>query len=141
MKKVADSQNKDGKANRLLHREVQADLVLVGDPNMITPSLGIWARNVTIVFVNPYYIMPKGKGACGEWKSDSGLAGSACNPVFSSKAWWINRVTHKITPGHYTTSLGIYLAAGGVDLNTCDTLGGNGSSIGVCSTWKPVGCS
>jgi hypothetical protein len=125
---VQRAETKDGKANRLLHREIQADLVLMGDPNMITPSLGIWARNVTIVFINPYYILPSGK--CGEWLSEP-----SCNPVFSSKAWWINRVTHKITPGHYTTTLGVYLAASGVDIDTCDSLGGKGS--GVCGSWNP----
>lgn len=122
------------RANKLLHQNIQVDMVIVGDPTLLPPSEGIWTRNVAIVFINPYHLMIGRGGAgngmnasCGEW-----LALPVCNEVLSNKAWVCNKITHKITPGHYTTTLGLFLTASGIDINTCEPIGGEGSM-----GWKP----
>lgn len=119
---------KDARANRLIAQPIQADLVIVGDPTLVPPAQGILVRNCSIVFINPYYITGRQANGCGEW-----LASQICNEILTNKAWLINRITHKISPGHYTTTLGVYLAAPGLDVNTYDPLGGKGS----CG-WVPM---
>jgi hypothetical protein len=124
-KKNDENASKDAKANRLLHHNIEADLVIVGDPTLLPPSEGIWIRNLAIVFINPFHIMKK--GTCGEW-----LAQPECNEVLSNKAWICKKITHKISPGHYTTTISVFLAASGVDLSTCEPIGGE------CSEgWAP----
>lgn len=147
---TADAAIKHNKALNLLHDVIEADLVIVGDPTLPRPLELNNIRTVSIVFINPYHLIsadqfnlvvdaqPTGinparvrtDSACGEW-----LAEPTCNEVLSNKAWWIKQVTHKISAGSYQTTLRVYLAGPGTDLECFDPLGGVGSQ-----GWKPKCC-
>ena len=115
------------KALKILHDNIEADLTIVGDPTIVSPSQGIWARNISIIVINPYFLTATGNSACGEW-----LAVPTCNEVLSNKAWLVKSITHRIEGGKYTTTIGVYLTAPGIDMPPGTGLGGwiNG--------WKPV---
>lgn len=119
-KKKADAQTQDSRANKLIFQPIEADLVLVGDPTLISPSLGVATRNISIVFINPYHIM--GTGTNLTW-----LEQPTCNEVLTNKGWLVRKITHKITAGRYVSVLTVYLAVPGVDLNNHDPVGGPGS--------------
>jgi len=119
---------------------IEADLVLVGDPSI--HPLTHYQKPVSIAFINPFHLLgasnaafggatdTSGIGSCGEW-----LALPLCNPVLSNDKWQIKSITHRIEAGKYTTTLRVYLAVPGVDLDTGQNLGG--SALG----WKPpAGC-
>lgn len=103
------------KANNTYHA-ISADLVVVGDPRLPRPSLGI-RRNLHVVFLNPYYIFErrifnaKIPGA-GDW-----LADPPCNNVLTNRAWMVQNINHRISDGKFVTTLRIFLAAPGVDLD------------------------
>jgi hypothetical protein len=97
------------RAMKILHDHVEADLVIVGDPTLLPPSEAMWTSNVAIVLVNPYFITQGGLN-CGEW-----LAEPICNEVLSSKAWICKSICHKIEAGNFTTTIGVYLTAPGID--------------------------
>lgn len=99
------------RANSLVHSPIHADLVIVGDPSF--RPLDLKTRNVSVIFINPYYVYearPPVKHC--EW-----LVGPACNGVLSNKAWIINSINHKIESGTYTTTLGLMLPAMGVEVS------------------------
>jgi hypothetical protein len=111
---------------KVLHDDITADLVIVGDPTLLPPSQSI-ARNVHIVFINPYHLMG-GKG-CTDW-----IAKPVINEVLTNKAWVVNSVTHRIEAGNYTTTVEVFLAAPGKH-------GEAGEPIGLwCGGWKPKVC-
>lgn len=119
---VAKAQGQQQKAFRLYHNDIEADLVIVGDPEMMRPSLAIWAKNVKIVFLNPFHIFDGADAGCGEW-----LAAPHCNEVLSNKGWNVKSITHNISEGKFTTTIQVYLSAPGTVLNIGDPLGGAGS--------------
>ena len=110
------------KAWKVMPENIEADLVLQGDPKL-EPFYLIGKRTVSIIFVNPYYIMPKEGDSCGDW-----LVDPVCNDVLTNNNWYIRSVIHKITPGSYTTTLKVYLPAPGVDFD-----GGAGGGCGKCT--------
>jgi hypothetical protein len=131
MEESMRAQSKQMKALKLHHDIIEADLVIIGDPTLIQPSLGMWTRNVAIVFINPFHILPTGGNGCGEWL----IVPPACNAVLSNKAWIVKSINHRITAGTFTTTLGVYLVAPGIDVEVYEPLGGLGSG-----GWTPVGC-
>lgn len=106
-KKVDEARAKDMKANGFLlnHEPVEADLVIVGDPTLLRPSLCLF-RNVWIVFFNPFFIRNSGVGRCGDWLS---VPPPGCNPILSNKNWRIQQITHRIETGKFTTNLRVHL--------------------------------
>ena len=94
--------------------------MIVGDPQIMRPSLAINAKNVKIVFLNPFYVFSG--GSCGDW-----LAAPACNEVLSNKAWIVKAIVHRISEGRFTTTLGLWLGSPGIDLDIGQPLGGAGS--------------
>lgn len=109
---------------------VEADLVVIGDPLFAPPMESMIAKNVAIVLINPFHIVPNGS-SCGEW-----LSGPTCNDILSNKGWIITSVTHKIEAGVYTTTIGVNLTTPGIHVPT-------GTPLGAwAGGWKPVGtCS
>lgn len=122
------SETQHEKGLKLLHSSIEADLVIIGDPTL-PPPLEIIQRVVGIIFINPYHIQKSNK-ICGKW-----ITGPTCNEVLSNRAWFIKHVTHKISPGSYTTVLRLELLASGVDIECNDPLGGIGSG-----GWQPKCC-
>lgn len=119
-KETMKGQDQQLKGFRLFHDDIEADLVVVGDPKIMRPSLAIWSKNVKVVFINPYHIFD---GAdCGEW-----LAAPLCNEVLSNKAWIVKYITHRISEGKFTTTIGVYLTAPGTVIDVGMPLGGPGS--------------
>ena len=91
---------------------IRADMVIVGDPKFPTQADGvIYGLFISIVFVNPFHLIADEEEPCGEW-----MANPPCNEFLSNKNWLIERVNHKIQDGTYTTTLGLWLAAPGVDV-------------------------
>lgn len=122
------AQGKDALAAKVYHDQINADLVVVGDPTLPTPYQGMWARNLSTVFINPFHILGAGGDGCGEW-----LADPPCNEVLSNKAWLIKSITHKIQAGRYTTTISIYLCTPGIDIPLKSPIGGAGSM-----GWSPA---
>ena len=106
------------RAMRILHDQIEADLVVVGDPTILPPSEAMWAKNVTIIVVNPYYIRRSESDDELDW-----LASPTCNEVLSSKAWVCKSITHKIESGKYTTTIGVYMVAPGSDISPKSPVG------------------
>lgn len=106
------------RAMKVLHDDIEADLVIIGDPTICPPSESIWSKTCTIIVVNPYFLTIGGAG-CGDY-----LAKPVCNEVLSNKGWFVKSITHKIDAGKYTTTLGVYLSAPGIDLPNNAPLGG-----------------
>jgi hypothetical protein len=93
----------------LYHDEIEADLVIVGDPSFINPWL-LQEKQVGIKFINPFFITKDDGGPnCGDW-----LAKPPLNKVLTSDAWRIRSVTHKIDMGSYTTTMRVALVKGDV---------------------------
>lgn len=126
---TTQSQTQHEKGLQLTHDNVEADLVIIGDPTL-PPPLELMQRVCGIIFINPFHIRATG-GVCGEW-----LAPPTCNEILSNKAWIIKHVTHKISPGSYQTVLRVLLTASGVDIECNDPLGGIGSN-----GWQPKCCN
>ncbi len=127
-KEVNAAQAAAQKAMRLTTDPITADLTIVGDPEIMPPSDGLYQKNCSIILINPYFIMPT-NGACGDW-----LSQPACNEILSNKAWQIASVTQRIEGGNFTTTLGVFLAAPGMDIDLGANLGGwNGG-------WTPPPC-
>jgi hypothetical protein len=103
-----DAQMRHMKANfaHLYHNDIEADLVIVGDPSFINPWLLI-DKTITIYFINPFFVTKSGNERCGEW-----LANPPINNYLSSDAWRIQGVTHKIELGSFTTTLRVRLSKG-----------------------------
>lgn len=113
----------------LLHQPIEAELLIQGDPSLSTPVDFLY-RTVSIVFVNPFHIFPV-TGHCGDWLTTK----PPCNEILSNKAWTIEHVSHKISPGRYTTTLRLFLAASGENIECYDPIGGVGSE-----GWQPTCC-
>lgn len=125
-KKTAEANIQAVKALKILHDNIEADLTIVGNPTILPPSEAMWSKNVTIVLINPYYLTVSGDLACGEW-----ISNPVCNEVLSNKAWICKSITHRIEAGKYTTTIGLYLTAPGIDVP-------EGSAIGAWSGgWVP----
>lgn len=125
-KKKAEADAEAIKAIKVLHDNVEADLVIVGDPTILPPSEAMWSKNIAIVVVNPYFLTVSGNAACGEW-----MANPVCNEVLSNKAWICKSITHRIESGNYTTTIGVYLTAPGIDVSPGTPVGGDPSG------WTP----
>jgi hypothetical protein len=133
-KKVDEANAADRRANGFLlnHEPVEADLVIVGDPQLIRPDLCPW-RNIWIVFFNPFFIRNTGVvGRNADWLS---VPPPGCNPILSNKNWRIQQVTHHIENGKFTTNLRVYLQ-GGAKLDPNTPLGG----IGAGDWIPPTNC-
>ena len=125
------SQDKAIRAEKIFHDNIEADLVIIGDPTMVNPALAPWAFNVSIAFVNPFHLIGRistvnsdiTTGGCGEW-----LALPTCNEVLSNRAWIVKSVGHSIREGQYTTTLGLFLTTPGDDTEVGTPIGGPGSA-------------
>lgn len=107
---------------------IEADLVVVGDPNLVEPIFAKQQKNVGITFINPYYLTRSTNSSRPDW-----LAIPCVNPVLTNLAWTITGCTHNIEAGRYTTTLTVRLAAPGLE-------GDVGTSLGLYSGgWKPKG--
>jgi hypothetical protein len=124
-KETAKAQGKQQKAFKLnTDNFIEADLVVLGEPTLLRPSLCI-NRNIWIIFYNPFLINGGGQGRCGDWLS---VPPPGCNPILSNKAWLVKQIVHRITAdGKFTTNFQVCLTTPGVDTNVGEPVGGLGS--------------
>ena len=130
--------NLAARAFKVMTDNIEADLVIVGEPSIIPIDSCIQQKNVGIVFINPFFLRTYmgSNNQTLEW-----LAQPVCNPVLSSKAWICKNVVHKIEEGKYTTTLGVFLIAPGADAAVDDPLGlWSGGGVEGCTGWTPVNC-
>lgn len=128
-KEAAKAQAAATKAMKLITDPISADLTVVGDPTLVPPSQGMYQKNCAIIVINPYFIGDEPSvGRCGEW-----LATPICNEVLSNKAWQIASITHRIEIGKFTTTLNVFLAVPGEDIDVGEGLGAWQGG------WKPNG--
>jgi len=128
----AEGNNAAIRALKILTDNIEADLTIVGDPTLLPPSEAMWAKNVAIILINPYFIRTDADGQL-EW-----MAQPACNEVLSNKAWICKSITHKIEAGNFTTTIGVFLTTPGADTENGSPLGAWKSSGGQCGGWIPV---
>ena len=105
-------------------QSITADLVIVGDPNLIKPQMAIRTKFVAIIFMNPFHLISSGNSS--EW-----LAKPACNEIFTNSNWQITSVNHQINAGRYITTLGLFLLAPGIETSIGGSVGGGSRG------WKP----
>lgn len=113
------------RAFKLDHYPIEADLVVIGEPTLLRPSLCLY-RNLWIIFFNPFFINSgAGQDRCGDWLS---VPPPGCNPILSNKAWLIKQIVHRISgDGKFTTNFQVFLTGPGVDTNVGEPVGGLGS--------------
>jgi hypothetical protein len=100
---------------------IKADLVIVGNPKLENSFLRGFPLG--LVFINPFHLLPDPNSACGEW-----IAAPLCNEVLTNSRWLIDGISHSITAdGKFTTTIKIWLATPGVQLEVGDPFGGKGS--------------
>lgn len=132
-KDLSDSHQKHGKANRIWGslQPIEAELRIVGNPDFAKYiDLKEIPRVCSIVAVNPFHIggVISGNAGCGDWESGYlATPKSGCNQVLSNKAWMVKGINHAIQGGSYETTLSLFLAAPGIDVEKDDPLGGAGS--------------
>jgi hypothetical protein len=133
------SNNAAARALKILTDNIEADLTIVGDPTLLPPSEAMWAKNVGIVLVNPFFIRTEPLVLANpglEWMSYP-----TCNEILSNKAWICKSITHKIEAGNYTTTIGVFLTTPGSDADAKAPLGlWSGSNTFGCTGWSPTSC-
>jgi len=110
--------------SKLTMGSITADLVIVGDPNLIKPQFALAGKVVTIIFMNPFHLISNVNSS--EW-----LAKPACNETLTSGNWNVKSVNHQINAGRYITTLGLFLPSPGIELPLGDRAGGGSRG------WKP----
>lgn len=106
---VIRGNNAAARSLKILTDNIEADLVIVGNPTILPPSEAMWAKNVTVILVNPYFLRRNDQNNL-DW-----LAQPVCNEILSNKAWICKSVSHKIEAGSYTTTIGLFLTTPGSD--------------------------
>lgn len=134
------SNNAAARALKILTDNIEADLTIVGDPTLLPPSEAMWAKNVGIVLINPYFIRTEPLVLANpglEWMSYP-----KCNEILSNKAWICKSITHKIEAGNFTTTIGVFLTTPGSDAPPNAPLGLWSGSGGLgCTGWTPAPCT
>jgi hypothetical protein len=94
----------------IVHRPIKAELRIQGDPSYDRP---IFCRGhfLSVVFIRPFTIGANTANGC-DWLANN----NPCDDLLSNCKWMIDGIAHQITPGSYTTSIQIRLAAPGADI-------------------------
>jgi hypothetical protein len=126
---------------------IEAELRILGDPSYCFP-VAMKGKSVALVVINPFHIkgnnidfddnikeMMNYTGPEAERPEYSGLylrsggldwlSQPLCNPVFSNKNWQINGISHQIREGQFSTTLKLFLAVPGAELQPDAHLGGD----------------
>lgn len=110
--------NKASMVTNITGAGVEADLKILGNPTEPFCQIGAH-RPLSVVVINPFTLRG---GGCGDW-----LAYPGCNQLFTNRLWRAIGINHTISPGTYTTTLKLQLAAGDIQVAASDPLGGPGS--------------
>lgn len=94
---------------------IHAELRIQGDPSYDTPVL-LLGHYIGIVVINPFRI--KNENGKTNWVS------TGCERELSNTNWMIEKVSHEIKDGQFTTTLRIILAEPGLDIGYSFPVGG-----------------
>jgi hypothetical protein len=83
---------------------ITAELKIQGDPSYSSPYL-LLGSYITIVYINPFRIGDEGNGC--------DFLDNGCQQQLSNKNWFIQKISHEIRNGSFTTTLRVLLAAPG----------------------------
>jgi hypothetical protein len=97
---------------------VEAELLIQGNPYLDDPLALCAGAECSIIVINPFMFKKQSAG-CSEWIADPPM-----NAFLSNKHWLIQGVSHEIKEGSFTTTLKVWLASPGVDINYDASLGG-----------------
>jgi len=117
----------------VLRQPFEAELKIRGNPRWSDPLELVLKRNLSIIFINPFYIA--GEDGC-TW-----LQTSTCNSILSNKNYMIKGVNHQIQSGSYTTTFSLFLQGSNVDIDFDQPLGGAGGTETFTSAEDGMGQS
>jgi hypothetical protein len=118
---VSKAVDANEKANmRLMASNIEASMVLVGDPTLVDMARVMSGKTVSIHMINPFFIRGK------DFRDYEWLASPPENYVIRNSAWIVKGCNHKIESGSYTTTLNLALAVPGMD-------GAPGENLGLSS--------
>jgi hypothetical protein len=98
--------NAQTNANKVYSEPINAELVVQGDPKMDSPYRW-WHKYISIVVVNPFHPVLRKEGKAGQIKNADWLAYPTCNPILTSKTYRIEKVSHDMKEGSYTTTISV----------------------------------
>jgi hypothetical protein len=101
-----EGMNAQTNANKGYSQPYNAELIVQGDPEMDSPFQW-WHKYISIVVVNPFHPVLKLTGGSGQIKDADWLASPICNPILTSKSYRIEKVSHDIKEGSYTTTISV----------------------------------
>jgi hypothetical protein len=118
---------------------IEADLVIVGNPDLAPIVHILNATCVWIVFINPFFLAPFSNPSGLDWT----VSYPAENLALTHKIWQIKEVNHKIDSGKYTTTLKLSLVwndrpAFNSDGTPTDWI--NLEQNLIDGGWKPISC-
>lgn len=100
--------------SRLWPNKLEANLVVIGDPCLLSKPWLSAGRKIAIKMVNPFFInkqnSPFNPDTSYEW-----LASPKYNATVENTTWWITSINHRIEAGNYTTTLNLQTMAPGSD--------------------------
>jgi hypothetical protein len=100
---------------------VEAELLIQGNPYLDDPLALCAGVECSIIVINPFMFRPIGNSKDGnkDWIADPPM-----NAFLSNRHWLIQGVSHEIKEGSFTTTLKVWLASPGVDIDFNAQLGG-----------------
>lgn len=98
---------------------IEAELLIQGNPYLDDPLSLCAGVECSIIVINPFMLRPTEPGNCPDWLSEPPM-----NYFLSNKHWLICGVSHEIKEGSFTTTLKVWLATPGVDIDRTAQLGG-----------------
>jgi len=122
-----EGQNAHDRANSINTEGLQpitAELKIQGNPAFRFVELKlIVGTTCAIVVINPFRLVGGVAAGFCEW-----LAEPQCNVVLSNKSWMVKGISHSIKEGSYVTTINLFLATPGIDIDSGLPLGGPGSN-------------
>jgi len=126
---------------------IEAELRILGDPSYCFP-VGMKGKSLALVVINPFHIRKHGSsfstlsGQANRATDIDWLSEPLCNPIFSNKNWQINGISHQIREGQFSTTLKLFLAVPGSDLQPNAKLGGgdDGPAFSIRAETDPNRC-
>jgi len=129
---------------------IEAELRILGDPSYCFP-VGMKGKSLALVVINPFHIKKyntvddyerAGSDPITRATNIDWLSQPLCNPVFSNKNWQINGISHQIREGQFSTTLKLFLAVPGAELQPDAKLGGgdDGPAFSIRTETDPDRC-
>ena len=96
---------------------IEAELVIQGNPYLDDPLFLSAGSECSILVINPFTLRPGVNKTNSSACSTDWLADPPMNRFLSNQHWLIQGVSHEIKEGSFTTTLKVWLATPGVDID------------------------